>query len=112
MVYTYNATGGTIKLHPKYISDADIGFVGGDHVYCRVNCGRLERSGVMRGDTTSTVSSVIDSTGNTYALTVGSTKVTGLTSASYYAKNIAGGSNTVTVKFNATASLPNMNVLE
>ena len=68
---------------------------------------------VMWGDTTSTVSSVTDSKGNIYALAVGPTKATGLTSAIYYAKNIiAGGSNTVTVKFNQTAGWPNVNVLE
>ena len=43
---------------------------------------------------------------------MGPTKATALTSAIYYAKNVAGGSNTVTVKFNATASYPNVNVLE
>ncbi len=67
---------------------------------------------VMWGDTTSTVSSVTDSKGNVYALAVGPTKVTGLTQSIYYAKNIAGGSNTVTVSFNQTASYPNVNVLE
>ncbi len=67
---------------------------------------------VMWGDTTRTVSSVTDSKGNTYALAVGPTKGTGLSSAIYYAPNIAGGNNTVTVKFNGTASFPNVNVLE
>jgi hypothetical protein len=58
------------------------------------------------------VSSVTDSRGNGYALAVGPTKATGLTSAIYYAKNIAGGSNAVTVTFNGTAAYPNVNVLE
>ena len=66
----------------------------------------------MWGDTTATVSSVTDSKGNTYALAAGPTKATGLTSALYYAKNIAAGTNTVTVKFSATAHSPNVNVLE
>ena len=74
--------------------------------------GNLNVVAVMWGDTTSTVSSVTDSKGNTYALAVGPTKATGLTSAIYYAKNIAGGSNTVTVTFNQTAGYPNVNVLE
>jgi hypothetical protein len=74
--------------------------------------GNLNVVAVMWGDTTSTVSSVTDSKGNIYALAVGPTKATGLTSAIYYAKNIAGGSNTVTVKFNQTAGWPNVNVLE
>ena len=75
--------------------------------------GDLNVVAVTWGDTTSTVSSVTDSKGNIYALAVGPTKATGLTSAIYYAKNIiAGGSNTVTVKFNQTAGWPNVNVLE
>ena len=74
--------------------------------------GNLNVVAVMWGDTTSTVSSVTDSKGNIYALAVGPTKASGLTSAIYYAKNIASGSNTVTVKFNQTASYPNVNVLE
>jgi hypothetical protein len=67
---------------------------------------------VMWGDTTSTVASVTDSRGNVYALAAGPTKGAALTSSTYYAKNIAVGSNTVTVKFNQTAAFPNANVLE
>jgi hypothetical protein len=74
--------------------------------------GDLNVVAVMWGDTTQAISSVTDSKGNTYAVAAGPTKGTGLSSAIYYAKNIAGGSNTVTVKFNGTASFPNMNVLE
>jgi len=74
--------------------------------------GDLNVVAVMWGDTTSSVSSVTDSKLNTYTLAVGPTKATGLTSAIYYAKNIAGGSNTVTVKFSPSASYPNVNVLE
>jgi RHS repeat-associated protein len=74
--------------------------------------GNLNVVAVMWGDTTSTVSSVTDSRGNTYALAVGPTRVTGLSSSIYYAKNIAAGSNTVTVTFNQTAGFPNVNVLE
>jgi hypothetical protein len=74
--------------------------------------GNLNVIAVMWGDTTSTVSSVTDSNGNTYALAVGPTKATGLTSAIYYAKKIASGGNTVTVKFSKSAAFPNVNVLE
>ncbi len=74
--------------------------------------GNLNVVEVMWGDTTSAVSTVADNRGNTYALAVGPTKVTGLTSAIYYAKNIAGGSTTVTVTFNQTAAYPNINILE
>ena len=74
--------------------------------------GNLNVVAVMWGGTTRAVSSVTDSRGNRYALAVGPTTATGLSSAIYYAKNIAGGSNAVTVTFNGTAAYPNVNVLE
>ena len=63
-------------------------------------------------DTTSTVSSITDSKGNTYTRAVGPTAGTALTQSIYYAKNIAAGSNTVTVTFNKTAAYPDVRVLE
>ena len=54
-------------------------------------------------DGTSVVNSVTDSRGNTYTRAVGPTKGTGLQQSIYYAKNIAAGSNTVTVAFNQAA---------
>ena len=56
------------------------------------------------GDTTSSISSITDNRGNTYSPAVGPTSNTGLQQAVYYAKNISGGSNTVTVKFNQAAA--------
>ena len=67
-------------------------------------------------DTTASITSVTDSSGNIYTLAFGPTKVSGALSQSiYYAKNIAGataGANTVTVKFNTTASYPDIRILE
>ncbi len=63
-------------------------------------------------DTTSTVQSVHDSAGNTYSLAVGPTSGTGLRQSIYYAANIVGGSNTVTVTFNQAAAFPDVRVLE
>jgi len=74
--------------------------------------GNLNVVAVMWGDTTSTVSSVTDSRSNAYTLAVGPSAANGLTSAIYYAKNIAAGSNTVTVTFNKAAGWPNINVME
>jgi hypothetical protein len=74
--------------------------------------GNMNVVAVMWGDTTSTVSSVTDSQKNTYVLAVGPTTASGLSSALYYAANIIGGSNTVTVTFNTTAAWPNVNVME
>jgi len=63
-------------------------------------------------DTTSTVTAVTDSRGNSYALAIGPTSGTGLRQSIYYAKNIAAGSNTVTVKFNQAAAFVDIRALE
>ena len=63
-------------------------------------------------DTTSAVSSVTDSKGNTYLRAVGPTAGTALTQSIYFAKNIAAGSNTVTVTFNKAANYPDVRALE
>jgi hypothetical protein len=63
-------------------------------------------------DTTSTVSSVTDSRGNSYVLAVGPTSGTGLRQSIYYAKNIVAGTNTVTVAFNQAAVFVDVRVLE
>ena len=64
------------------------------------------------GDTTSTISSVTDSRLNTYTPAIGPTSGTGLRQSIYYAKSIAGGSNTVTVTFNKAAVYPDVRILE
>ncbi len=63
-------------------------------------------------DTTSTVQSVTDLAGNTYKLAIGPTSGTGLRQSIYYASNIAGGNNTVTVTFNQAAAYPDVRILE
>ncbi|HEV2397944.1 MAG TPA: IPT/TIG domain-containing protein [Candidatus Sulfotelmatobacter sp.] len=63
-------------------------------------------------DTTSTVQSVKDSAGNTYSVAIGPTSGTGLRQSIYYAANIVGGSNTVTVTFNQAAAYPDIRILE
>jgi hypothetical protein len=55
---------------------------------------------------------VTDTRGNIYTLTAGPTKYNGLQQVIYYAKNIASGSNTVTVTFNRRASYPDVRILE
>ena len=64
------------------------------------------------GDTSSTISSVSDSRGNVYTLAVGPTSGSGLRQSIYYAKNIVGGSTTVTVTFNQAAAYPDVRILE
>jgi len=67
-------------------------------------------------DSTSTVSSVADSSGNVYTLAVGPTVQAGTATQSiYFAKNIkaaAAGANTVTVTFNTAAAFPDIRILE
>ena len=67
-------------------------------------------------DSVATVTSVTDSKGNFYVRAVGPTVLAaGVSQSIYYAKNIAGataGTNTVTVKFNTTASYPDIRILE
>jgi hypothetical protein len=63
-------------------------------------------------DTTATVQSVKDSAGNTYNLAIVPTSGTALRQSIYYAANIVGGSNTVTVQFNQAAAYPDVRILE
>ena len=74
--------------------------------------GNLNIVAVGWNDTTSTVSGISDSRGNSYALALGPTSGTGLRQSIYYAKNIVGGSNTVTVTFNQAAAFVDVRVLE
>ena len=67
-------------------------------------------------DSTVTVSSVTDSSGNLYQRAVGPTVVSGFLSQSiYYGENILGaaaGTNTVTVSFSGAAAFPDIRILE
>jgi len=63
-------------------------------------------------DTTATVQSVTDSAGNKYTLAIGPTSGTALRQSIYYASNIAGGTDTVTVQFSQAAAYPDVRVLE
>ena len=74
--------------------------------------GNLNVVAVGWNDTTSTVNTVTDSRGNTYALAIGPTSGTGLRQSIYYAKNIAAGANTVTVTFSKAAAFVDVRVLE
>ena len=63
-------------------------------------------------DTTSTVTSVSDSRGNTYAQAGSMITGSSARQSLYYAKNIAAGSNTVTVVFNQAARYVDVRILE
>jgi hypothetical protein len=74
--------------------------------------GNLNIVAVGWNDTTSTVSTISDTRGNTYTLAVGPTTGTGLRQSIYYAKNIAAGSNTITVTFNQAAPFVDVRIFE
>ncbi len=63
-------------------------------------------------DTVAAVNSVQDSAGNKYSVAIGTTSGSNLRQAIYYASNIAGGNNTVTVTFNQAAAYPDIRILE
>jgi hypothetical protein len=67
---------------------------------------------VVSSDPTSNVMSVRDSLGNSYALAVGPTAGIANKQSIYYAKNIAAGSDTITVTFNQSADYPEVRILE
>jgi PKD repeat protein len=79
---------------------------------------QLQRAGdfnvavVGWNNTTSTISSVTDTLGNTYVLAAPTTRGVGISQAIYYAKNVAAGSNTVTVTFNQSTAAVDVRVLE
>lgn len=64
-------------------------------------------------NTTASVNSVSDANGNVYVRAVGPTLVSGALSQSIYvAKNILGGTNSVTVVFSSAAFAPDIRILE
>ncbi len=62
-------------------------------------------------DTTATVQPVKDSVGNPYSLAIGPNSGTALRQSIYYASNILGGSNTVTVTYTQAAAFPDGRLL-
>ncbi|HMC63279.1 MAG TPA: galactose oxidase-like domain-containing protein, partial [Candidatus Solibacter sp.] len=111
--YTYTSvTGGAVNfVQVNYKTSASASSVATAYTTAQT-VGNLNVVVVGWNDTTSVVSSVSDSAGNTYARAIGPTAGTGLTQSIYYAKNIVGGSNTVTVVFNQAASFADVRVLE
>ncbi len=80
------------------------------------NAGDLNVVSLGWNDSTATVTSVADSSGNQYTRAVGPTVVSGYCSQSiYYAKNIraaGAGANTVTITFSTAAVAPDIRILE
>jgi IPT/TIG domain len=95
------ATGGTATVIPTTMPKSQ-------------TAGNLNVVIIGWNDTTSTISSVVDTEGNTYAVAAAPVAGTGLSQAIYFAKNIAGGvaPNQITVTFNQAAQAPDVRVLE
>jgi hypothetical protein len=110
--YTYTSSGGGISF--VQVSSG----VQSSNSLVSVTYGNAQTAGDLNivvvgwGDNTSTISSVTDSLGNSYSRGVGPTSTSGLQQSIYYAKNIAGGNNTVTVTFNQAAAYPDVRILE
>jgi hypothetical protein len=63
-------------------------------------------------DSSSEIASVSDSAGNTYHVAAATARGDGVSQAIYYAPNIAGGGNSVTVTFNASVAFPDVRIAE
>ena len=75
--------------------------------------GDLNVVAVGWNDTTASVTSVVDSAGNSYQVAVPMGQTTGLRQTIYYAKNVAASAgNTVTVTFSQAAAYPDIRILE
>jgi len=110
--YTYNAAIAFVQVSsgPSTIQSSNSSV---SVAYGKAETGSdLNIVAVAWGDNTSTISSVTDSLGNTYSRAVGPTSTSGLQQSIYYAKNIAGGNNTVKVTFNQAAAFPDVRILE
>ena len=112
---TTGTTGGTIKFIqgnyavPSSATTVTVTFTAAQ------TAGNLNVVVVGWNDTTHTVSSVTDSSSNTYVRAVGPTVGGGISQSIYYAKSIAGAAanaNTVTVTFSAAATAPDIRILE
>ncbi len=112
--YTYtSSTGGTIAFVQVNAADPQTAAVSVPVAYLAAqSAGNLNVVAVGWNDTTSTVSSVTDLLGNTYAQAGTTLTGSGMRQAIYYAKSIAAGSNTVTVTFNQAAAFVDVRVLE
>ena len=114
--YTYTTGtggGGTIAFVQVNAADPQTASASVPVAYLTAQtAGNLNVVAVGWNDTTSTVSSVTDTRGNTYIQAGTTTTGTGMRQAIYYAKNIAAGSNTVTVAFNQAAAFVDVRVLE
>ena len=114
--FTYTLGTGPIN----YIQGAATA-TGGNLIAVPVTMPHLQTAGNLNvviigwNDTTASVSSVVDTEGNTYAVAVSPLAGTGLSQVIYYAKNIAGDTGTpnqVMVTFNQAAQGPDVRVLE
>lgn len=113
--FTYNSTVSTITfVQRNYLTPQSSQSKVSVSFLTAQTAGNLNIVVIGWNDSTSQISSVTDSSGNTYSLAAPTKIGTNLQQAIYYAPNIKGGSNinTVTVNFNQAAVYVDVRVLE
>jgi hypothetical protein len=80
--------------------------------YAAETAGNLNVVIIGWNNTTSSISSVVDTAGNAYQVAAPITRGSAQSQAIYYAKNITGGTPKVTVTFNASTAYPDLRILE
>jgi IPT/TIG domain len=113
--YTYNpgAGGGTIRFVQVVAAVPQTGSMSVPVTFpVAQTAGNLNVVAVGWDDTASSITSVADNRGNVYTLAVGPINGTGERESIYYAKNIAGGSTTITVTFDHAAVFVDLRALE
>lgn len=112
--FTYIIGGGISFVQAQSLVSGSGSTAGATYTLAQ-NAGDFNVVVISWGDTTATVQSVTDSAGNTYFQALNTIADGNLSQAIYYAKNIkasAANSNSVTVTFTASATTPDVRLLE
>jgi chitodextrinase len=84
-------------------------------MYGAQRAGDLNVVAVAWADSTTHVTGITDTTGNSYVLAIGPTVASGITQSIYYAKNIgaaSAGANTINITFDAVVPAPDVRIAE
>lgn len=112
--YSYNSGQGVSFVQTNYNTAKSASSIS-THYSVAQSAGDLNVVVMGWNDTAASVTSVQDSSGNSYSQAGAVVQGTNLTQAIFYAKNIksaSAGSNTLTVKFSQSASYPDLRIFE
>lgn len=112
--YSYNSGQGVSFVQTNYNTAKSASSISA-HYSVAQSAGDLNVVVMGWNDTAASVTSVQDSSGNSYSQAGAVVQGTNLTQAIFYAKNIksaSAGSNTLTVKFSQSASYPDLRIFE